>query len=115
MGPRPADACFPTGIDDVLGPHHIRIVIVTTTAPYSRFGRHVIHNVAAGRRLFDGLRLRQIAADLLDSQFVEMGISMPRDRTYGIASLPQQAHDGRAEKTAPAGNERVHGRTPPAA
>src|SRR5579885_3573287 len=94
---QPANAEPGAGVQDVHGADDVGQEVVPLAAGDARPGGAA-----------DATELRNVPLVLHDSEGIQLRVAAARQADHLIAALNQAAHDGTAEKTAAAGNERLH-------
>src|SRR5206468_8732983 len=92
----------------VLCADDVRAVVGGPRAPVARPRCDVEDSVHPEARGLDGRCILKVGADRLDAQCCQIGIRPATQDPYGVPPRQQLHHDGPAEKSPAAGDQRLH-------
>ena len=83
-------------------------MIVLVRPSQARLRRDVENDVTAFRRCRNGRRIRHVTTHVLDAEFAQGRMFLPRQTPHHVAARAQRPHNRETEETTTACDERVH-------
>ena len=94
--------------DHVLGPDHVRAMIVVVPPPHARLRRNMEHRLAAPCRRNDHRAIGDVSGDTLHTQRLQRGIVPARQAAHRVPARDELPHDRLSQKSSATRHQNSH-------